>query len=96
MPIDAVNVIFASAVSLGRVGLVSGPRSATFGPMATAKGGPSKPRKTTGTRRQRAFTVRMTDEQAAVVEQAAEQRALDVASWIRMVAFEAAKAQLAK
>jgi hypothetical protein len=63
-------------------------------PMAVEKAKTSKkPRKPAEAKRARAFTVRMTDEEAEIVERAAKERALDVASWIRMTAFEAAKAK---
>lgn len=89
---DAVKLRLAG--DLGRsLGFRIGPSTVTHMPAkkaAAAKSSPAEERRT------RAFTVRMTPEEADVIERAARSRALEVASWIRMVAFEAAKAQLGK
>jgi hypothetical protein len=44
--------------------------------------------------RTHAYTVRFNDEENDLVRQAARKKALEVASWIRSVSFEAAEAQV--
>jgi len=60
----------------------------------SAKKPATKPRTPEAAQKRRAFTVRMSPEQASLIERAAEQEALDEASWIRMVAVKAARAAL--
>jgi len=60
----------------------------------SAKKPATKPRKPEAAQKSRAYTVRMSPEQASIVERAADLDALDVASWIRSVAVKAARTAL--
>jgi hypothetical protein len=54
----------------------------------------ARPPKTETTRFKHQYSVRFNDHQRALVKAAAERRALDIASWLRMVAVDAAEATI--